>query len=95
MARIRSGPDTAGTVPTVDHTEEVAMALIEYESEARMTREQAAEKLREIADELARHNEISFRKDGRTISIDVPDEVNVEVEISAGSESEIEIEISW
>lgn len=71
------------------------MALIEYESEARMTREQAADKLRAIADELARHNEISFRKDGRTTSIDVPDEVTVEVEISAGSSSEIEIEISW
>jgi amphi-Trp domain-containing protein len=71
------------------------MALIEYESEARMTREAAADKLREIADELSRHNEISFRKNDQTITIDVPDEVNVEVEISAGAESEIEIEISW
>ncbi len=71
------------------------MALIEYESEARMTREAAADKLREIADELSRHNEISFRKNDRTITIDVPDEVNVEVDISACAESEIEIEISW
>lgn len=86
---------TAGIGPTIDQTEEIVMALIEHESKERMTREQAAEKLREIADELARHNEISFRKDGRTIRVDVPDEVTVEVEISAGSESEIEIEISW
>ncbi len=92
---LRSGASAAGTGPALDHTEEVAVALIEYESEARMTREQAADKLREIADELARHNQIPFRRDGRTISVDVPDEVNVEVEISAGAESEIEIEISW
>ncbi len=71
------------------------MALIEHESEQRMSREQAADKLREIADELSRHNEISFRKNGQTIIVEVPDEVELEVEISAGAESEIEIEISW
>ncbi len=71
------------------------MALFEHETTELLTREQAADKLRAIADELARHNEISFRQDGRTIRIDVPDRVKLEVEIEAGDESEIEIEISW
>lgn len=71
------------------------MALIEHETEESLTREQAAEKLRAIADELSRHNEISFDKDGQTIRVDVPDRVKFEFEIKVGSESEIEIEISW
>lgn len=73
------------------------MALIEHETRARMTREQAAEKLREIADELSRHNEISFVSNGKTVRVDVADQVTleVEVEVEVGDTSEIEIEISW
>lgn len=71
------------------------MALIEYENKETLSREQAAQRLHEIADELARNNEISFVKDGQTTRIDVPDEVTLEVEIEVGDESEIEIEISW
>lgn len=71
------------------------MALIEHSTEATMSREQAAARLHEIADELARHNEISFTTDGQTTRVEVPDEVHLEVEIEVGDESEIEIEISW
>lgn len=71
------------------------MALIEHSSEAKMTREQAAARLHEIADELARHNEVSFISHGKPVRVDVPDEVTLEVEIEVGETSEIEIEISW
>lgn len=71
------------------------MALIEHEVSGSMSREDAAARLREIADELARHNEISFVSHGRTVRVDVPDQVNLEVEIEVGESSEIEIEISW
>lgn len=71
------------------------MALIEHESEERLTREQAAARLRELADQLARHNEVAFEKDGLPIRVDVPDEVTFSLEIEVGDESEIEIEIKW
>jgi amphi-Trp domain-containing protein len=68
----------------------------EHEVTERVSREEAAERLRELADQLARHNEVSFRREGTKFSIDVPDEVelSVEIEISDG-ECEIEVEISW
>lgn len=71
------------------------MGLIEYETEEKMTREQAAAKLRDLADQLARHNEVAFEKDGIKYTVDVPDEVTLAYEIEVGEESEIEIEIKW
>ncbi|MEX0658590.1 MAG: amphi-Trp domain-containing protein [Egibacteraceae bacterium] len=71
------------------------MALIEHTSSERMTREAAAQRLRDLADELARHNEITFTRDGREISVAVPDEVELKLEIEVGEESEIEVEITW
>lgn len=71
------------------------MALLEFEQSGRMRREEAAKRLHEIADELARHNELRFTRDGVDYTVDVPDEVELKVEIEIGDESEIEIEISW
>jgi amphi-Trp domain-containing protein len=68
----------------------------EHEMTERVSREEAANRLRELADQLARHNEVSFSREGTKFSIDVPDEVELsfEIEISDG-ECEIEVEISW
>ena len=72
------------------------MDLIEHEHEENMRREAAAEKLREIADMLSRHNEIRFVQGGLPTTVKVPDEVEFSLEIEVGSEgNEIEIEISW
>jgi amphi-Trp domain-containing protein len=73
------------------------MALIEHESEQQMTREEAAARLRALADELSRHNEVSFEKDGTRYTVDVPNEVTFSLEIEVGGEdgNEIEIEITW
>ena len=73
------------------------MALIEHESEQKMTREDAAARLRALADELSRHNEVGFEKDGTRYTVDVPNEVTFSLEIEVGGEdgSEIEVEISW
>ncbi len=71
------------------------MALIKHETSGQMSREQAAERLREIADQLSRHNEVSFVSHGKKVTVDVPDQVSLEVEIEVGKSSEIEIEISW
>lgn len=76
------------------------MKLFEIESEITMSREQAAELLRELADSLARHNEISFKREGLQYRLKVADHVEVEVEIEVASgdddgENSIEIELSW
>ncbi len=72
------------------------MELFEHESEETMRREAAADKLREIADQLSRHNEIAVDVQGRRTSIDVPDQVTFSLEVEVGDDgSEIEIEIRW
>ena len=70
--------------------------MIDHESEQTMGREAAAEKLREIADQLSRHNEIAFDDEGLKTTVKVPDEVTFSLEIEVGDDgNEIEIEISW
>ena len=71
------------------------MALLEHSSEERMRREDAAQRLRELADELSRQNEVSFLRDGVRFTVAVPDEVTLAVEVEVGEENEIELEIRW
>ncbi len=68
----------------------------EHATEERMRREAAAERLRALADDLARQNEISFVRDGKRFTVAVPDEVTFEFEIEMGDEgTELEIELRW
>lgn len=69
--------------------------LLDIEDEHKLTREEAAAKLRELADQLSRHNEVSFVRGGLPFKVKVPDEVEFSFEVEIGEESEIEIEISW
>lgn len=69
--------------------------LIELEHEGVVRREEAAARLRQIADQLSRHNQVAFVNEGVRYTADVPDEVTLSVEIEIGAASEIEIEISW
>ncbi len=71
------------------------MELLEHEEKRRMSREEAAQLLRDIADSLARHNDLSFTREGLKYTVDVPDQVDVEIEIEIGDESGLEIEITW
>lgn len=72
------------------------MELIEIETERTMGREEAAAWLHELADSLARHNEVGFVQEGLRFRVKVPDEVLVEVELEVGDEgSSLEIEITW
>ncbi len=72
------------------------MNLIEHSSEERLGREAAAQRLRELADELARQNEVSFVQEGVRHTVDVPNEVTFSLEIEVGDDgSEIEIELTW
>ena len=69
--------------------------LIEVTETQRLRREDAAARLRALADQLARHNQVEFTRDGVRYTAKVPNEVELSVEIELGDENEIEIEITW
>ena len=71
--------------------------LFEHETETTMTREQAAAKLRELADALEKQNEVRVQEGDRDVTVDVPDQVRYEyeIEVKAGGKSEIEVKIAW
>ena len=72
------------------------MELFEYEAEETVQREEAARRLRELADQLERHNEVGVSLDGLPVTVKVPKEVTYELEIEVeDGEYEIEVSISW
>ena len=71
------------------------MDLFDIDDTQRMSREDAAARLRALADALARNNSVEFQRDGRRITVRVPDEVNLKVEVELGDDNELEIELTW
>lgn len=72
------------------------MNLIEHETTEELRREAAADRLRDIADQLSRQNSVTFDKDGIKHTVKVPDNVTFELEIEVGDdESEIELTVKW
>ena len=72
------------------------MDLIEITEKERLSREDAAARLRALADMLARHNDVEFERGGMRFKVHVPDEVDFKLEIEIGEdERELEIELTW
>ena len=71
------------------------MDLFEMDETTSMTREEAAARLRALADSLAKHNSVEFSREGGRVTVAVPDEVNLKVEVELGDDNEIEIELTW
>ena len=72
------------------------MKLLELSEKRTLSREEAATVLRDLADELARQNDVEFERGGKRINVKVPAQVTLEVELEVESdESSLEIEISW
>ena len=72
------------------------MDLLEIEEKREMRREEAAKLLHSIADSLARQNDLEFTREGIRITVDVPDQVEVELELEVGDDgTSFEIEINW
>jgi amphi-Trp domain-containing protein len=70
--------------------------LLEFENEQTLSREAAADWLRNLADQLARNNQLQFRKEGLKYTVRVPAEVTMEVEIEVEDDGgKLEIELSW
>ena len=73
----------------------MADELLEVTESRRMRREDAAARLRELADQLSRRNQVEFTREGLRYTAKVPDEVELTVEIELGEKNEIEVEIAW
>ena len=72
------------------------MDLIEHENEEALSREEAAKRLRQLADQLERHNQVEFHQGGIRHRVKVPNEVTFSLEIEVGDEGgEIEVELRW
>lgn len=72
------------------------MDLIEIETKEKLSREDAAARLREVADHLSRHNDIEFQREGLRYTVAVPDLVTLEVELEIGQTGgSLEMEVSW
>jgi amphi-Trp domain-containing protein len=72
------------------------MDIFELEQKETLKREEVARRLHNLADMLARHNEIEFERGGIKFTVNVPDEVHVKVELEIESdERELEIELTW
>ena len=72
------------------------MDLLEIEDARRLRREDAAAWLRQLADSLARHNEVEFMRDGVHYHVAVPDELVFEVELEVEDDgTKLEIELHW
>ncbi|GAA4057607.1 amphi-Trp domain-containing protein [Agromyces indicus] len=73
------------------------MDLFEIDDTRRMSREEAAARLRALADALAKNNSVQFERAGRRITVRVPDQVDLKVEVELGEDgdNELEIELTW
>lgn len=72
------------------------MDLLEIGETRHLRREEAAARLHALADALARNNAVEFDREGRRITVRVPDEVDLKIEVElADDESELEIELTW
>jgi amphi-Trp domain-containing protein len=72
------------------------MDLFEIDQTQHLRREEAAARLHDLADALARNNAVEFEKAGRRVTVRVPDEVDLKIEVELGDEgNELEIELTW
>ncbi len=72
------------------------MDILKIESKETLSREEAASRLRAIADGLASHNDVELDWSGKHVRLHVADEVRLEIEIEVGDdETEFEIELKW
>lgn len=72
------------------------MELVELKEKSVLSREDAAARLRAIADELSSGNSVRIEKDNLRFVAHVPDEVHLKVEFEVEDDgAELEIELTW
>jgi amphi-Trp domain-containing protein len=72
------------------------MDLVELKEKSTVSRDDAAARLRAIADELASNSDLVVEKENLRFVAYVPDQVNLKVEFEIEDDgSELEIELTW
>jgi amphi-Trp domain-containing protein len=75
---------------------ELSMDLVELKEKSSVSREDAAARLRAMADELASNNDLVIERENLRFVAHVPDQVNLKLEFEIEDEgSELEIELTW
>lgn len=71
--------------------------LYEHETETDLSREEAAAKLRALADSLEKQNSVTIHQGEKDVTVSVPARVSCEyeVEIEEDGSAEIEVSLSW
>jgi amphi-Trp domain-containing protein len=70
--------------------------IFEVEQKETVSREEVSERLRRLADMLARNNDLEFDRGGMHFSVRVPDQLQLKVELEVETdERELEIELKW
>ncbi len=72
------------------------METFEVEKRETLTREEAATRLRRIANLLSgAGEEVKFDRGGMDFKVTIPDQLQWKVELELGDENELEIEMKW
>ena len=72
------------------------MKLLELKDRTTLSREEAAARLRAIADELGSGNDVVIERENMRFVAHVPDQVNLKVEFEMeDGGTELEIELTW
>jgi amphi-Trp domain-containing protein len=72
------------------------MDIFEIKQKGTASRDEVAERLRNLADMLARHNDLEFDRGGMHFTVHIPDQLQLKVELEVETdERELEIELTW
>jgi amphi-Trp domain-containing protein len=75
---------------------ETHVELMELKEKVTLSREEAAARLRAIADELSTGNDVVIERDDLRFVAHVPDQVHLKVEFEVEDDgTELEIELTW
>ena len=78
------------------HNKGSLMDIFETKQKETVGREEVAERLRLLADMLARNNDLEFDRGGMHFTVHVPDQLQLKVELEVETdERELEIELKW
>lgn len=72
------------------------MDVVEIEQKETVSRKEVVTRLRKLASQLAKGNDVKFDQGGMTMTVHVPDEVQLKVELEVETDArELEIELKW
>jgi amphi-Trp domain-containing protein len=90
-AAVKSGEDGRAAKGS-----EAQVKLVELKDRTALSREEAAARLRAIADELVSGNDVVIEREDMRFVAHVPDQVNLKVEFEIEDDgTELEIELTW